>query len=250
MELSKNKIKYLSSFSKKKNREEEGKFIVEGNKMVKELLDTDFEIECIVATNEWILENNPKCDYFVANHEDIEKISLLQNPQNAWALVKQKEYKQPTSISGLILALDGVQDPGNMGTIIRLADWFGITHILCSNECVDVYNPKVVQATMGSIFRINIQYVDLPTYLSQIKDYEILAADMEGENIYTTSIAQNAILVMGNEGNGISDAVAQLVDRKVHIPSFNTTGKTSESLNVAIATAILCSEIKRKESAQ
>ncbi|MCQ2605283.1 MAG: RNA methyltransferase [Bacteroidales bacterium] len=246
MELSKNKIKYFASFSKKKIREEEGKFVVEGNKMVAELLLSDFEVECIVATADWIAENKPRCDCYEATKEDLTKVSLLQNPQDVWALAKMKDYTAISQIHDLTLALDGVQDPGNMGTIIRLADWFGIQHVVCSQECVDVYNPKVVQATMGAIFRIHVSYVDLPQWLASLKNTEILAADMEGDNVYINSVPQNVVLVMGNEGNGISDAVSKLVSRNIHIPSFNTTGKTSESLNVAVATAILCSEIRRK----
>lgn len=246
MELSKNKIKYLSSFAKKKTREEEGKFIVEGDKLVGELLNSNFKIDCIVATKEWLNSNNPNCEIYEATHDDLTKISLLQNPQNAWALAYCKDSQSNINTEGLVLALDGIQDPGNMGTIIRLADWFGISQIICSKECVDIYNPKVVQATMGSIFRINVNYVDLPDFLSKTKDSEILAADMFGENIYTSEIKKDTILVMGNEGNGISDAVSKIVNRTIHIPSFNTTGKTSESLNVAVATAILCSEIRRK----
>ncbi|MCQ2959205.1 MAG: RNA methyltransferase [Bacteroidales bacterium] len=246
MELSKNKIKYFCSFSKKKIREEEHKFIVEGNKLVEELLHSDFKIECVVATKQWIDENQPQCDFYIANHEDISKISLLQNPQDVWALVNCKQSNSEINTHGLVLALDGIQDPGNMGTIIRLADWFGISQIICSNECVEIYNPKVVQATMGSIFRINVNYVDLPAFLKNVKNTEIFSADMAGENVYTAEIPENAILVMGNEGNGISDEVSQLANRTIHIPSFNKTGKTSESLNVAVATAILCSEFRRK----
>ncbi len=246
MELSKNKIKYFSLFAKKKIREEEGKFMVEGNKLVDELLHSNFKVECVVATKEWLAENKPQCEWYEASHEEIAKISLLQNPQDVWALAQCKTNDSTINTNGLVLALDGIQDPGNMGTIIRLADWFGISQIICSKECVEVYNPKVVQATMGSIFRIQVNYVDLPTFLSTVKDTEIFAADMFGENVYTATIPQNAILVMGNEGNGISDAVSKIVNRTIHIPSFNTTGKTSESLNVAVATAILCSEFRRK----
>lgn len=245
MELSKNKIKYFSSFAKKKTREEEQMFIVEGNKLVNELLQSDFQVESIVATREWIAENTPKCAVFEASSDDIAKISQLQHPQDVWALAHTKTQAFQSLPNGLTLALDGIQDPGNMGTIIRLADWFGVSQIICSNECVEIYNPKVVQATMGAIFRVNVHYVDLPAFLKK-QQTEIFAADMFGENIYTAPLPQNAILVMGNEGNGISDAVSAIVNRTIHIPSFNTTGKTSESLNVAVATAILCSEFKRR----
>ena len=158
-----------------------------------------------------------------------------------------KDNDTPTTLQGLVLALDGVQDPGNLGTIIRLADWFGVSQIICSTDCVDVYNPKVVQATMGAVFRMPVRYVDLPEFLKKTNGCVTFAADMAGENVYEAELPQNAVLVMGNEGNGISDEVAQLVNRTIHIPSFNTTGKTSESLNVAVATAILCSEFKRRK---
>lgn len=247
MEISKNKIKYFASFAKKKTRDEEGLFIVEGNKMVAELLQTDFQVEAIVATKEWLSNNKLCCEYYEASHEEIRKISLLQHPQDVWALVKKKGFSRDFELKEkLVLALDGVQDPGNMGTIIRLADWFGITQIICSNECVDVYNPKVVQATMGAIYRMSVNYVDLPAFLAKQNNREIYIADMSGENVYTTVLSQKAILVMGNEGNGISEEVAKVATKKIHIPTFNENGQTSESLNVAIATAVLCSEFKRR----
>lgn len=248
MEISKNKIRYFASFTKKKVRDEAGFFVVEGNKMVAELLETDFHIEAIVATKEWICNNNTlSCECYEATHEEISKISLLQHPQDVWALVKKKTIPNDFDLlDDLILALDGVQDPGNMGTIIRLADWFGITQIVCSKECVDIYNPKVVQATMGSIYRISVHYVDLPSFLLKQVNKEIYVADMEGENVYSADLPHNAILVMGNEGNGISDEVAKIATKKIHIPTFNDANKTSESLNVAIATAILCSEFRRR----
>ena len=247
MELSKNKIKYFTSFAKKKTREEEGKFIVEGNKLVEELLHSDFKIESIVATKEWLEANHPNCECYEATCDDIAKISLLQHPQDVWALACCRENNEIENLSGLILALDGIQDPGNLGTIIRLADWFGIQTILCSKDCVDVYNPKVVQATMGSVFRINVHYVDLPRILSLLSNFEIVTADMSGENVYSAQLQKNAILVMGNEGNGISDAIAKIANRTLHIPTFNKTERTSESLNVAVATAILCSEFRRRD---
>ena len=246
MELSKNKLKYFASFGKKKVRDEEQKFVVEGNKSVEELLQSSFRVEAIVATREWLDTHTIPCESYEASHEEIEKISLLQHPQDVWALAYCKDYGSQTTLHGLVLALDGVQDPGNLGTIIRLADWFGVSQIICSTDCVDVYNPKVVQATMGAIFRMPVRYVDLPEFLRNTKECVTFAADMAGENVYEAELPENAVLVMGNEGNGISDAVASLVNRTIHIPSFNTTGKTSESLNVAVATAILCSEFKRR----
>lgn len=246
MELSKNKIKYFSSFAKKKVRDELNLFVVEGNKMVEELLRSDFSIDSIVATKDWIASHNLSCEVYEATYDELSKISLQQHPQDVWALARYKENQPFAYEKGLVIALDGIQDPGNMGTIIRLADWFGVMHVVCSRQCVDVYNPKVVQATMGALFRVEVHYVDLQKFLSEQKNVEIFAADMDGENLYTADLPHDAIVVMGNEGNGISDEVSTIVNRTIHIPSFNTTGSTSESLNVAVATAVICSEFKRR----
>lgn len=245
MTLSKNKLKYLTGFAKKKVREEEGKFIVEGNKLVDELLHSDFETECIVATADWLSSHTLPCECIEVSHDELAKLSLLQHPQDVWALAHCKERGRATATKGLYLALDGIQDPGNMGTIIRLADWFGIEGVFCSRDTVELYNPKVVQATMGAIFRVPVFSVDLPQFLKDAS-IPVFAADLSGENAYTTDLPHDGILVMGNEGNGISDAVAAVVNRTIHIPTFNTKGRTSESLNVAVATAILCSEFKRR----
>lgn len=249
--LSKNKIKYFCSFHNKKQRVECNLFIVEGNKMVEELIHSDYKIESIVANSEWILNHsdyNFTCEIFEASVEDLQKISLLQNPQEVWALVECKSQEETILIkkNELIIALDGIQDPGNLGTIIRIADWYGITQIWCSEDTVDVYNPKVIQATMGAVFRIKIVYGNLIDKFIKYDSVPKYAALLEGTNVYTTELSQQAILIMGNEGNGISKNVLQYVNHGIHIPSFNESEKSSESLNVAVATGILCSEFKRR----
>lgn len=249
--ISKNKLKYFTSFHKKKHRDEENVFIVEGDKIVEELLCSNYSIHSIVALPTWkhshsLLANS--FEFYEADEHEISKISLLQSPQNVWALVKYKksETAKIQSDSKLIIALDSIQDPGNLGTIIRLADWFGIPQILCSHSCVDAYNPKVVQASMGSIFRVEILYCDLVKTLQELNNTPIFAADLQGKNVYTANLPQHGVLIMGNEGNGISSEVMEHVTNKIHIPTYNDSGKHPESLNVAIATAILCSEFKRR----
>lgn len=245
--ISKQKISFYKSFHSKKTRQTEQLFIVEGNKMVTELCASSFEIDSIVATNDFInsLSKIPDCKIIETNNESISKISLLQSPQQAWALVK---YPKPAILnntnSSLIIALDSIQDPGNLGTILRIADWFGITQIWCSEDCVDVYNPKVVQASMGAIFRVPIIYTNLINAISQ-SILPSFSANLIGENIYTTQLPKAGIIVMGNEGNGISDEVLSITSNKLHIPNFNA-GPSSESLNVGVATAIICSEFKRR----
>jgi RNA methyltransferase, TrmH family len=250
--LSKNKIKYFCSFHNKKQRVEYNLFIVEGNKMVEELIHSDYKITSIVATSEWILKHsdyNFTCEVIDATVEDLQKISLLQNPQEVWALVECKSQEKTFSIgeNELILALDGIQDPGNLGTIIRIADWYGISQIWCSEDTVDVYNPKVIQATMGAVFRVAISYGSLIEKLQKCTSIPIYAALLDGTNVYSTELSQKAILIMGNEGNGISKNVIQHINYGIHIPSFNESEKSSESLNVAVATGILCSEFKRRK---
>jgi TrmH family RNA methyltransferase len=172
---------------------------------------------------------------------------LLKSPQDAWALVYTEYKSDPLLIeqSELVLALDTIQDPGNLGTIIRLADWFGVRQIWCSSQTVDVYNPKVVQASMGSIFRVHMVYGNLFTLLAQHSYIPIYAADLQGENVYTQQLPKQAIVVMGNEGNGISQEILPFISTFLHIPSFSTHSHKPESLNVSVATAILCSEFKR-----
>lgn len=249
--LSKNKIKFITSLHSKKNRTENQLFIVEGTKLVLELLQSNFICETIVATNQWFEINNMvkfSCEQISCTEDDLKKISTLSTPQQVLAIAQQKKYNA-THINyakGLHIALDTIQDPGNMGTIIRIADWFGIESIVCSEDCADIYNPKVVQATMGAILRVKITIANLPEILTQSKgnNVPILGTFLDGENIYSNKIPKSGIIVMGNEGKGISREISELVTHKLYIPSFNQNSH-SESLNVAIATAITCSECCR-----
>ena len=174
---------------------------------------------------------------------------ISRSPQSVWALFERKNYQLDfTAIEQtLSIALDGVQDPGNLGTIIRIADWFGIENIICSPNCVDLYNPKVVQATMGAIARVKVHYTELPQLINAMKNLPIYGTFLEGEFIYDTPLSNKGIIVMGSEGTGISKEVGQLVNKKLFIPSYPPNRTTSESLNVAVATSIICSEFRRRK---
>ena len=252
--LSKNKIKFIQSLSRKKIREQENVFLVEGNKMVIEALQSNFSLKLICGTLGFLKENNitPKDaeEVYEALPDEIEKASLLRSPQESLAIVKipERQFQASLISSEFTLALDFIQDPGNLGTIIRIADWFGIKHILCSENTVDCYNPKVIQASMGAIFRVQLHYLNLTETLTEANKIgiPIFGTFLEGENIYKHSLNKNGILVMGNEGNGISGKIESLITNKIHIPSFPANEQSSESLNVATATAICCSEFRRR----
>jgi len=251
--ISKNHIKYVHQLELKKFRKQEGLFIAEGHKVVGDLLHEGFMPRQIFATQEWITDNpsllpiiNSKL--IEVNLEELTRLSLLQHPQQVLALFPiPDEQTSFSSQNSLNLLLDNVQDPGNLGTIIRIADWFGIETIYCSIGTVDAWNPKVVQATMGSIARVHIIYVDPQQLFDCLPDdFPVYGTFLEGDNIYTQQLTQHGIIVMGNEGNGISDAVRHRVTRKLLIPDFHK-GDTADSLNVAIATAITCSEFRRRK---
>ena len=252
--LSKNKIKLIQSLNRKKSRDESGTFLVEGNKMVEEAMRSGFEIELVVCTSGFA-DQHPEMDshtteIIITDSESIAKASLLQNPQDALAIVCQPKNISTTINleKELCLALDFIQDPGNLGTILRIVDWYGINHIICSENTVDVFNPKVVQASMGAIFRVKTFVTDLTSYIqtSTQSDIPVYGTFLEGQNIYQQTLSPNGIIVLGNEGNGISDPIARLVTQKLLIPSFSTHPNKPESLNVAIATAICCSEFRRR----
>lgn len=252
--LSKNKIKLIQSLNRKKNRDELGIFLVEGNKMVEEAIRSGFEIELLACTSDFAAQhpkiNNHVNELIETDSESISKASLLQNPQDALAIVvKPKNLSPEIDLrKKLCLALDFIQDPGNLGTILRIADWFGINHIVCSENTVDVFNPKVVQASMGAIFRVNIEVLELSAFIiaATEKSIPVYGTFLEGKNIYQETLSPNGIIVLGNEGNGISEPISRLVTQKLLIPSFSTHENKSESLNVAIATAICCSEFRRR----
>lgn len=241
--LSKNQVKLITSLRQKKYRMTQQLFIVEGVKGVHEFLLSDFKFEKLFCTEDYfdvISEFDPQ----VITEKELQKISNLSTPNKVLGLFRIPEPPKIEN-TGLILALDGINDPGNLGTIIRLCDWFGISHLICSNDTVDCYNPKVVQATMGSLTRLPLNYVDLIDFLAKT-EMPVYGALMQGDNVYTTSLAQPAILVMGNESNGITDEITNLLKHKITIPRFNDSASV-ESLNVATATAILLNEFRRRE---
>lgn len=251
--LSKAKIKLIQSLELKKKRREEGLFVAEGPKVVGDLLPY-FTCRLIVASSTWI-EQHPglKADEIVeATADELRKASFLKAPQEVLALFELPSYSTPDDIAAkdLCLALDDIQDPGNLGTIIRVADWFGIRHIFCSIGTTDAFSPKTVQASMGAVARVQMHYVDLPQYLSTLRSHHpqvpIYGTFLEGNNIYKEPLSTHGIIIMGNEGNGISAAIKSSVTHKLFIPNYPEGCATSESLNVAIATAITCSEFRRR----
>lgn len=247
--LSKNKIKYIHSLELKKNRKEEHAFVAEGHKLVGDLLG-HFPCKLLVATHAW-LERNPgmKADEIIeVTQEELTRASLQKAPQEVLAVFEQPTYEMDASVvsQNLCLALDDVQDPGNLGTIIRLADWFGIEHIFCSQGTVDVYNPKTIQATMGALARVKLHYCHLPSFIASLKDTPVYGTFLDGENMYGKNLSEHGLIVMGNEGNGISDEVGKLVNERLYIPNYPPQRETSESLNVAIATSVICAEFRRR----
>ena len=240
--VSKNQIKLITSLQQKKYRKQEQLFFAEGVKVVQELLHSNFELQDLFTTKQDFL-TVPKNKVHAISEVELKKISALTTPNTCLAVFKIPKVKEMVE-KGLIVALDDVRDPGNLGTIIRLCDWFGIETLFCSEESVDIYNPKVVQATMGSISRVNVVYGNLETFLSQTK-LPIFGTFMDGKNIYQEELPKEGIIIMGNEANGISTSVEKLVSERIAIPRFGNL-QVTESLNVATATAIILSEFKRK----
>lgn len=239
--LTKNQIKYITQLKQKKFRDLNKVFVAEGFKVINELLNSTLQLEHIYTTKQLKFDVSKE---FVTEitEADLKKISSLTTPNDCLAVFKMKEDRFPQP-NGLKIALDNVRDPGNLGTIIRLCDWFGIADLVCSNETVDVYNTKVVQATMGSLTRVNIFYTNLADYLKDAKE-PVYGTFMDGTNIYKTDLPTSGIILMGNEANGISAEIEALVTAKIAIPRFGDLQQT-ESLNVATATAIILSEFKR-----
>ena len=253
--ISKNEIKDIKALGQKKFRDEQGLFVVEGEKLVAEALNSGFEVVAHYRVED-------------IGEEAMARISQLTHPSPALAIVRQPD---PTPVTihpdELVLALDGIRDPGNLGTILRIADWFGIHQILASEDTVEVYNPKVVQATMGAIFRVMVHYCDLKSEVERVAfrsasifsargtkyqseterpAFEVYGTFLDGDDIYQTPLTPGGIIVMGSEANGISPEVARTVTRRLHIPPFPADAHTSESLNVAVATAITVSEFRRR----
>jgi TrmH family RNA methyltransferase len=251
--LSIKKIKLIKSLESKKGRKEHGLFLVEGDKMVSEMISSRFPITYIAATEDWYAKTRQLSfvtEKDVVSQKEIDKISFLKTPQNVLCIAKVPDNKLnlPELKNNLVLLLDTIQDPGNLGTIIRISDWFGIEHVICSIDCADAFSPKVVQATMGSICRVKVYYGDFKEILKQIKqlDLPIYGTTLEGENIYHASLTPYGFIMMGNESKGINASWINMLDKQLFIPFYPTIKKRSESLNVASAAAILCAEFRRR----
>jgi TrmH family RNA methyltransferase len=242
--VSKNQIKTITGLQQKKYRKEQGLFIAEGIKVIQELLNSNFELQQLYTTED-VFKQVAIDKITMVSDPDLKKISVLTTPNICLALFKIPAEKEITD-AGLTVVLDDVRDPGNLGTIIRLCDWFGIKQLVCSLNCVDAYNPKVVQATMGSLGRISIIYKNLENYLANTA-LPVYGTFMDGENIYAQQMPEKAIIIMGNEANGISPLIENLVSKRIAIPRFGELQQT-ESLNVATAAAIILSEFRRNFS--
>lgn len=238
--ISKRQIKIITSLHQKKYRKSTGLFVAEGKKVIQEFLNSKFELDTLFTIDEHLFANTSKVA--LISEAELKKISFLKTPNKALALFKITD-NAVVNAEGLIVALDDVRDPGNLGTIIRLCDWFGVKQLVCSEATVDCYNPKVIQATMGSLTRVNVVYTNLENYLSETK-LPVFGAFMDGKNVYQTELPTDGILIMGNEANGVSDTASKFITKKIAIPRFGEIQQT-ESLNVAMATGILLNEFKR-----
>lgn len=253
--LSKTKIKQVRALALKKFRDETNTFVAEGNKLVADMLPK-FECELLIAKPSWMATQGdiPANELLVASDEDISKVSSLKSPQDVLAVFKRPAWSidDTDPKEQIVLALDGIQDPGNLGTIIRLADWFGIEHIVCSPDTADAFGPKVVQATMGALARVKVHYTNLCDYLREQagRQIPIYGTFLDGEDLYAKELSEAGIIIMGNEGNGIRKETEQLVTEKLYIPNYPKERETSESLNVAIATAVVCAEFRRRINAR
>lgn len=237
--ISNSQTKLITSLKQKKYRDRERLFVAEGPKVISELLEEGLKLRWLFSAEPY---DNSQENHFGVTDAELKRISSLQTPNTSLAVFEIPEPR-PLLVSGLIVALDALRDPGNLGTIIRLCDWFGVEQLICSEDTVDCYNPKVVQASMGSLGRVQVHYLPLLEFLEKT-DLPNYGGFMDGRNIYSEELPKDAILVLGNEANGISEAVSGVVGNRISIPRFGKTQKT-ESLNVATATAILLSEFRR-----
>jgi len=245
--ISKNQVKFLKSLHQSKYRRKEQLFLAEGVKIVDEFIKSNYSIKTIYAIKEWVDNNADEFDNInEVSLKELHSISLLKTPNQVLAVVEYPEDKNIVFDKGdLVLALDTIQDPGNLGTIIRIADWFGIKKIICSNETADALNPKVVQATMGAITRVDIEYTDLPSWIAKLPDTTpVYGTLLDGDNMYKTDLSNDGVIVVGNEGNGISSEVQKVLTHRIKIPAYGNS--MMESLNVAIATSLVCAEFRRK----
>jgi len=248
--LSKALIKLVNSLDNKKYRQQHQLFVAEGLKLIYDLIRLKAPIKTIISSR-FIEEMSHVAEYIQCKPSELEKISFLKTTPEVVALVEIVEHELIIeNLSGkLSIALDGIQDPGNMGTIIRLANWFGIQHIICSKDCADIYNPKVVQASMGALLYVKVHYVDLLTVITELlkfSDYQIYGTFMAGNSIYESALKKNGLLVMGNEGKGISEQIEKLITQRISIPSYSEGFNGAESLNVGVATGIIVSEFARQ----
>jgi TrmH family RNA methyltransferase len=249
--LSKSQIKKVRSLHLKKNRKANGLFVAEGNINVTDLLESDLKLEHLYATDRWITGHPETAEKYHAEKisaKEMEMMTLLKTPSEVLAVFQLPETSKfnPDEIVDYILMLDNIKDPGNLGTIIRTADWFGIKNIVCSPETVDVFNPKVVQATMGSLARVGVHYIDLPEFLTSVNNLNIYGAFLNGSPVDKVEKTGKGIIVVGSEAHGISREVEKLITHRITIPSFGQKEKGAESLNASIATAILCYEFRRR----
>lgn len=249
MALSKNKIKYIKSLGNKKHRTEYNTFVAEGTKLVFDLMQT---CRCqLIAATPTLLSAHPDIEaeeIIMVQEDELKKATFLKTAPQVIAVFHQPPATSSDHNFGqhLNLVLDGVQDPGNMGAIVRIADWFGFEHIICSPDTVDIFNPKTVQATMGAIARVKVIYTELVDFLQQHSHLPIYGTFLEGEDIYSSSLSRNGFIVMGSEGQGIGEKTKKMINKKLFIPNFPEGRTTSESLNVAAATAITCAEFRRR----
>lgn len=256
--ISKNTIKRIHSLSHKKYRKKENLFLVEGDKNVVDLLGSEIKVLQLFATQTFLSENKAEAasaeEVSEVSFSEIKKASLQKNPQNSIALCKIPDQNNiPEKLEkNLSLYLDGIQDPGNLGTILRTGDWFGVEYIFCSTDTADIYNPKVVQASMGSICRTNVVYLPFEKLkrLADVSNAQIMGAFLDGVSIFEEDFQNKNILVLGNEGNGIRKDIESFIDNKIMIPHFSKNTNKAESLNVAIATGIICAELRRQQLAQ
>lgn len=248
----KNTIKRIKSLNQKKHRQKQHQFLVEGDKMVLELFHTSLQVEELLATADFLDKHTHeirKAKLIVeVSSSEIKKASLLKNPQNSLAVCTlPPENELPASLSGLSLYLDGIQDPGNLGTILRTCDWFGINYLFCSPDTADIYNPKVIQASMGSFCRVHTVYVQLEelAHVAQEANIPVIGTYMQGRNIYSDSLPAEVVVVLGNEGQGIRKSSERYIESQLTIPRCRKETATPESLNAAVSAGIICSEFKR-----
>jgi TrmH family RNA methyltransferase len=248
---SKSTISFLRSLQQKKFRNEEGLFIVEGPKMVSEVLKSDFKVRQLYATINWTPDQHTSLPLEILSDAEMERVSGLQTPNKVMAVVEMPALDGPVNVlsNGLHLLLDQIQDPGNLGTIIRIADWFGIASVICSPDTADVFNPKVIQASMGSVFNVKIHYTSLADVL--IKNaagnkWPVYATLLAGENIYNTDFTESSFVILGNESRGVNPVLNSFITHGIHIPRPSNKQSKAESLNVAVAAGIVCSEYCRK----